>query len=103
MKYLDEDDYPTDEALTVIRRHPADDLAGLMEHVRACWIYEDYWREEDVTDDVDECPLRRYHVATGGWSGHEDAINALSENYVSWSLLWVQSNRGGKYIFERPL
>lgn len=36
---------------------------------------------------------------TGGWSGNEDIIGALGDNLSAYSLLWLESHRGGKHIF----
>lgn len=39
-------------------------------------------------------------MATGGWSGNEELIAALRENFLVWSLCWVSSHRGGGHVFE---
>lgn len=38
-------------------------------------------------------------LSTGGWSGCEEIITALSNNIPFWSLYWFSSERGGHYIF----
>ncbi len=36
---------------------------------------------------------------TGGWSGNEDILGALEENWSARSVLWLASYRGGKHEF----
>lgn len=52
--------------------------------------------------DISDRPIIRYTFSTGGWSGNEDLIRAMEQNWMIWSLTWVQSRRGGHYIFEDP-
>ena len=40
-----------------------------------------------------------WKFSTGGWSGNEEIISAMTENYVFWSLCWKESKRGGHYEF----
>jgi len=40
-----------------------------------------------------------YEYHTGGWSGNEDVINSLQQNFF-WFLFWERSIRGGHYYFE---
>ncbi len=39
-----------------------------------------------------------YH--TGGWSGNEDVIDALRQNWLFWSMFWQKSTRGGHHYFK---
>jgi len=40
-------------------------------------------------------------LVVGGWSGNESIIRALENNkHWIWTMNWVQSRRGGHYIFE---
>ena len=41
----------------------------------------------------------KLYLATGGWSGNESVIRALSCNGLFWSLCWDRSVRGGGYWF----
>lgn len=92
------DDYPTEEELDTIKAWKADDLSGMMEYVKSHWKYADdgYWTETGWGENDIE-----YQISTAGWSGNEDIIYAMRQNYVWWSLFWYQSNRGGHYIFKR--
>lgn len=92
----DDDDpdslYPTEATLQRIQEWPTDDLRGLLNFIRSEWNWDHYaWREGE-----------EYHFATGGWSGNESLIGALSCNVVAYSLCWVMSRRGGKHVFEIP-
>ena len=85
--------YPTEEQLLKIQEYPGYDWELLMVHVEVLWEYADWgWHRKG----------RTYRISTGGWSGNEDIIQALQANVMFWSLCWVQSRRGGHYIFEIP-
>jgi hypothetical protein len=107
IEWLDEDGYPTEEALDKIKKWPYNDVRGLFDFIHDIWYYADsnYWREEFVTkDDYNgmefDRPRKRYYISTIGWSGNESIIHALKENEIIWCMHWVQSRRGGHYIFE---
>lgn len=104
---LTEEGYPTAEQLHAIRFwgstakdwDQAEHLA-LMQYVRALWHME-MWDEDDVPDTLHDGKfVRRIEMSTGGWSGNEDVIDALSENWLFWSRCWVSNQRGGHYVFE---
>lgn len=88
---LAEDGYPGSALLARIRAWPMEAgwqalLEALSErfesHGRA-------WR-------LDE---KRYGLATGGWSGNEDMIDALKENFLFWGMCWEESRCGGRHVF----
>lgn len=93
-EYLDEDGYPTEEALDLVKGWGHEDgFVELLETVGQIWKYPDYF----------ECKgPGQYEISTGGWSGNEDLIEALQGNAMFWLCCWVQSTRGGHYIFEVP-
>ena len=95
---MPEEGHPTDEELARIREWPPFDWAGLLDFVKAVWWAPDWgW-----TEDADENGSRRYRVSTGGWSGNEDAVDALNQNLLFWAMCWVSSRRGGHYEFVLP-
>lgn len=101
---LDEDGYPSEAALELIRnaKHPREALDA----VRACWhpIYGSF--SEEMSDAEREVCMaepggRYYRFATGGWSGCEEAISELRRNFVG-SYTWRMSGVGGVHIYEYP-
>ena len=103
---MDEDGYPTDACLDVIKLWHWTDARGWFKFIESNWAYHSFgWTEEiGGVDDFTDLPLKedtlRYHISTAGWSGNESIIRAMKENDFMWSLNWVQSRRGGHYIFE---
>ena len=95
-------EYPTDEELSLISNWTVKDITGWFEFVQSLWALTD-WKIEDAVDYLSERPVTRYIITTGGWSGNEDLIGAMQRNWLLWQLTWVQSRRGGHYIFEDPL
>lgn len=90
---MDDDGYPTEETLRVIREWPWQDGNALFDYLAAAWIYDNY-RDPDVGDGTAT-------FSTGGWSGHEDMIDAAAENRMWWTMHWHSSTRGGHYVFKR--
>jgi hypothetical protein len=92
LAHLDADGYPTDYALDKIANWCYTDVVGLMDFIKPIWMFAEqgYWHQTG----------NEYSVSTGGWSGNEDIIRALQKNWLFWSTCWVQSRRGGHYIFE---
>ena len=101
-EYLDDDGYPTDHALDRIEYWPYNDPKGWFEFIFSIWHFGAWgWKEKDEPHDWKENTMvHRYYISTGGWSGNEDIIKAMQQNHVLWSVTWVQSRRGGHYIFE---
>jgi len=89
--FLDEDGYPTEDALTIIELWPSFDSPGWFEFIRDRWHLAS-WGWSKVGSE--------YHISTGGWSGNESIIAAMQNNWTLWSICWVQSNRSGHYIFK---
>lgn len=83
--------YPTVDEFKKIEKWTKD-YPALMEFIHEIWEYADcgYWRK------IGEI----YWLSTAGWSANEDIIAAMEKNWVFWNLCWVQSRRGGHYIFE---
>ena len=96
------EEYPTDEDLGLISNWSIKDITGWFDYVQSVWALTK-WKIEDATDDITERPVTRYTISTGGWSGNEELIGAMQRNWLMWNVTWVQSNRGGHYIFQDPL
>jgi hypothetical protein len=87
-------DYPSETTLAVIKEW--DILKqGLPELI---FFIEDIWKYAD--SGYFTKTKRRLILATAGWSGNEDIIEALQQNYIFWSLCWMKSERGGRYTFQ---
>ena len=85
---LDGVGYPTEETLNKIRNWPVNDFKGLAMLLIELWQYQDYiYFDNDVL-----------HVSTGGWSGHEEIIDAIPN---IWKMNFETSWRtGGHYTFQ---
>lgn len=98
---LDEDGYPTDAALDVIKLWHFTDARGWFKFIENLWMQRDWgWKEKDEPHDYKDKIVHRYYVSTGGWSGNEDLIRAMQKNHMMWNFNWLESRRGGHYIFE---
>jgi hypothetical protein len=105
---LDEDGYPTEEALEIIQIWPFDkDNQEWFGFINSIWHLKSWgWSEGLNPSDMPGVDLEgkqryQYHISTGGWSGNESIIRAMESNSMMWHLHWVQSRRGGHYIFEQ--
>jgi len=99
---LDEDGYPTEAALDIVETWHWYDARGWFGFIKSIWWYPDWgWDEGEEPHEYrkDEI-VYRYNISTGGWSGNESIIRAMQKNEMMWHLNWVQSRRGGHYIFE---
>lgn len=87
---LDEDGYPTSETIDNILMWD-DSPSELFRSI--CDLFPPYGRfERRDTDGV-------WEVATGGWSGCEEIVEAMMNNiFISHS--WLMSKRGGYHEFE---
>lgn len=99
---IDEDGYPTDAALTIIELWVYNDPRGWFEFIESIWHLKSWgwsvqrephnWHKERMVD--------RWYISTAGWSGNESIIRSMEKNDWLWQMHWVQSRRGGHYIFE---
>jgi hypothetical protein len=81
---FDKDGYPTNATLRAIKAwdcSKAEGRTALMKFVQKAWRWPNLWR-----------PGRRWiRISTGGWSGNEALIDAMSENRLFWAMNWVES------------
>lgn len=108
--WLDEDGYPTGSCLGYLRACSADAAFAILQ--------ENWWpfdgtgisgdlspaeREiiEGLSPQVDLRSRQYLRLVTGGWSGNEDMLEAVSQNGLV-MLWWRLSVRGGLYVFENP-
>ena len=99
---LDEDGYPTFAALEIIRTWHWSDSRGWFEFIKSIWYMASWgWSEREADHEYrkDE-KVYVYNISTAGWSGNESIIREMQKCDMMWHLNWVQSRRGGHYIFE---
>jgi len=103
--FLDEDGYPTDDALAIVELWPYTDEKGWFTFIESIWAMKHFgWSEGVEPHDWDKDKnVYLYELSTAGWSGNESIIRAMEHNGFLWHQVWVQSRRGGHYIFEIPL
>lgn len=105
MKLLDKDGYPTKNALKKLKnwKHTHSDFNEFLDFIKSVWWSPDWgWHESKGKDDFTKKPIRILSLSTGGWSGNEDIIDAMSHTWF-WMLYWKESRRGGHYTFEFPV
>jgi len=101
-EHYDEDGYPTEAALEIVRIWHWSDSPGWFEFIKSIWHLASWgWSEKEADHEYkkDE-KVYVYNISTAGWSGNESIIHEMQENSMMWQLNWVQSLRGGHYIFE---
>lgn len=97
---LDSEGYPTQISLEMIEKWHWSDMKGWFEFIKNIWYFSDWgWKEVDELNSLDR-NCHRYYISTTGWSGNESIIRSMATNKMLWDLSWVQSRRGGHYIFE---
>jgi len=104
---LDDDGYPTEAALEAIKLWHCDDAKGWFKFIEGLWYFRSFgWKEVDEPHEWSDMEqykdrmVHRYYISTAGWSGNESIIRAMQDNDMMWHLNWVESRRGGHYIFE---
>ena len=104
-EFLDEDGYPTQDALTIIELWPFEDRKGWFLFIKPLWYLKSFgWAEGEVNHDyIEGKKVYLYEISTAGWSGNEAIIRSMEKNDFLWHLVWVQSRRGGHYQFELDL
>ena len=83
--------YPTEPELDKIREWPHTDPLGWLDFIRSVWGWENWgWHRTQ----------RRLYFSTGGWSGNEDIIGAMRDNWILWHLGFTLHRRGGHFVFD---
>lgn len=91
-EYVGEDGYPTEECLDTIRKWDPRDFKGLIELLHEVWAYAPSAIRERGGGDL-------VLISTYGWSGNEDIMAAIQDNFMWWSFHWHSARRGGHYRF----
>lgn len=99
---LDDTGYPTDAALKIVELWHWNDSSGWFKFIKSIWHLASWgWVEGEYDHDWDvNEKIYRYTISTAGWSGNESIVGAMESNNMMWYTTWVQSRRGGHYIFE---
>ena len=92
---LDSNGYPTEQSLNYVKSWPYKNMVSLFEFIKPAFDKYGLIELEENEDNK-----KKWTIATGGWSGCEDVIDALRDNYIFWALYWDSSYRGGKHIFK---
>lgn len=102
--YLDEDGYPTQDALSIIESWPPSNITCWFDFVFKIWTSPEWaWSTTVKQHRYRSTNVREYKISTTGWSGNESIIEAMQRNYLLWSTTWYESRRGGHYTFEVEL
>jgi hypothetical protein len=93
---FDEDGYPTDETLRVISEWPIKSnfaVQDLLNYVKKAWQYNFKIKSGGIGCE------KWIYIATNGWSGNEEIVDALQKNRIFWVSCWLESHRGGGFKF----
>jgi len=96
---MSKDVYPTKVELRKIAKWKGD-WQELLERVQELWHWGAEYCDYEITKDDLGRYIYEWDISTGGWSGNEDIINALSDNFMFWIMCWYSSRVGGHYIFR---
>ncbi len=88
-------EYPTDYSLRLIKNWDITkfDVLDLIDFIEKIWWSPDWGFIKKGKHKI------RLELHTAGWSGNEDIIRALNNNFLFWSVYWNKSVRGGHYYF----
>lgn len=90
---FDDTGYPSEESLEFIKSF---DFFKIGFNELANFIKLIWWNKEKGF----VLKRNKLILITGGWSGNEDIISALQNNYIFWGQCWQKSERGGRYTFK---
>lgn len=100
-RILDDEGYPTEYCLGLIKEWHWSDSKGWFDFIKSVWYMANWgWKELEEVDEIFNKKVQRYYLSTAGWSGNEAIIKAMEQNNWTWYMNWVQSRRGGHYIFQ---
>jgi hypothetical protein len=94
---FDENGYPDDDTLKQIETFDLGvKFENLHEYLKLIWENWEYANASWTYDKNTGC----LQISTCGWSGNEEIIAAMKQNYLFWGIFWYQSKRGGHYWFQ---
>lgn len=85
-------DYPSELVLEQIREYDCitEPIGPYLDLITSEWWHPDIGIHRDDST---------LYLSTLGWSGNEEIIGAMEQNFSFWSLAWMKSERGGHYTF----
>ena len=99
--------YPTETELKQIKEWDitnSEDLLDIAQFVMVVWNWgEPYCKLSRRIKDrgfKEGEYYRKLTLSTGGWSGNEDLIGALMQNWLWWSMCFCSHHTGGHYVFR---
>lgn len=92
-------DYPdTAELAAIASFSPGEKWSGSEPWLPILQLCCDAWNHDmgvvRVTDDG-----KQWTFITGGWSGNEEILEELDRHQTARHMLWLESHRGGKYVY----
>lgn len=106
MEYLDDTGYPTEEFLDYVKNDNCKDIMEFLKAIESAWAYADWGFKLSKVYKYKGWQGRRQRTLqlhTAGWSGNESIIEALSSNFIFWSMYWWKTYKGGHYYFQIPI
>lgn len=96
---LDGDNYPDEKSLEEIKEWDIlkQGIQGLLDLVEE----NTNWADRQIC--ITGKKVIRFEYHTGGWSGNEEVIGALRQNFLFWAMYWEKSVRGGHFYFKIKL
>ena len=94
---IDEEGYPTEEFLEWIRTYDCvkNSPFEFIQIILNEWYHGDYgWKIQRKYKGE-----RKVFVSTLGWSGNEEMIAAMRDNFAFWAFSYFSHQRGGHYTF----
>lgn len=99
---IDEDGYPTTWAGLCIKLWPNDQPNEWFNFIEQLWNFHSWGWSSTIEPHEYRTGrmVHRYNISTAGWSGNEYLIFMMNTHENLWHKTWVQSRRGGHYIFD---
>jgi hypothetical protein len=84
--------YPTKSQIQYIIQYDINynPVCELLDYIESLWHWTEYFKRTKHT----------LSLCTGGWSGNEDIIAALQDNFLFWTMYWDSTHSGGEYKFN---
>jgi hypothetical protein len=88
--------YPTQEDIDAIIKWDFDvvGIKHFLDFIRSVWWMPDWGFI------MSGKRILKLQLHTGGWSGNEDIIGAMRQNFIFWGMCWTETYRGGHHYFR---